>query len=241
MKNSLSQDKKKVLFLNDTTDWYHFGCTATSTAIKEEVLNLGYKLTPVSITETYKFSTFPTSHTEFTKLSNFEEFAKANQQIIDLIKAHDIVLINGEGTLHGMRPAPTGLLYIAYAAKTFLNKHVEIINHSVYPQDDLSLDNPDIINLYQLVYQAIDFSAIREPISLSLMKQLGVSSTESFDCMPLYIQNHYHPHRMKDHNTLLIAGSAAWLHLNILSSEKGNIEEFEAGFIPIYFLFKCNG
>ncbi len=229
MKTPIFEDNKKVLFLNDTTEWYHFGCTATSTAIKEEVVKLGYNLTSVPITETYKFSSFPTSYTEFTKLSNFEEFSKANRKIIELIQSHDIVLMNGEGTLHGVRPAPTSLLYIAYVAKTFLKKHVEIINHSAYPQDNLSLDNLDVINLYKLVYQAIDFSAIREPVSLSLMQQLSIKCTESFDCMPLYIQNHYKPHRIKDNNTLLIAGSAAWLHLNILSNDRGNIEEFEQG------------
>jgi polysaccharide pyruvyl transferase WcaK-like protein len=99
----------------------------------------------------------------------------------------------------------------------------------MYPQDDLSLDNPNITGLYKLVYDTIDFSAIREPVSSSLASKMNIEFTESFDCMPLYIKQHYKPHGNKDSKTLLIAGSAAWLHLNILSNESGNIEEFEKG------------
>jgi len=46
----------KILLLNDTTNWYHFGCTATSTALIEKMKALGHKVTTLSITETYKGS-----------------------------------------------------------------------------------------------------------------------------------------------------------------------------------------
>ena len=108
-------------------------------------------------------------------------------------------------------------------------KHVEIINHSIYPQDNLSIDDRNIINLYKLVYDAIDFAAIREPLSYNLARKIGIRAIESFDCSPIYIKNHYTPDRKKDPKTLLIAGSANWLHLNILSDEKGNIDEFKNG------------
>ena len=34
----------KVLIINDTTDWYHFGCTGTSLALKSEIEKLDIKL-----------------------------------------------------------------------------------------------------------------------------------------------------------------------------------------------------
>ena len=218
--------KQKVLLLNDTTKWYHFGCAATSLSIKEEITKLGYKLTSLPITETYKLFNFPKNYRDFSKIEFFDIFAESNKEILSAIQKNDIIIINGEGTLHGVGPAPLSLLYVAYIAKKFLRKHIEIINHSVYPQDDLSIDKSEITKLYQLVYKTIDFEAIREPLSLSLMKKLSVTALESFDCLPLYIKNHYKPHGTKDHKTLLIGGSAAG-HLNIFSNDQGNSHKFE--------------
>ncbi|AIL64808.1 hypothetical protein NOVO_02065 [Rickettsiales bacterium Ac37b] len=180
---------KKVLLLNDTTNWYHFGCTATSFGLKEGITTLGYDLTSYPVTETYKFSSFPTNATAFKDISNFEIFRQNNPEIISLIEKNNIIVFNGEGTLHGVRSAPLSLLYIAYASKIFLNKHVEIINHSMYPQDNLLLYNPEISGLYKLVYDTIDFSSIREPISYALAKKMNINAVESFDCMPLYIKS----------------------------------------------------
>jgi polysaccharide pyruvyl transferase WcaK-like protein len=211
-----------VLLLNDTTDWYHFGCAATSCALKEEITKLGYKLTAVPITETYKIRSVHDSLEGFLNPDSFEKFADDNPALLELVKTHDALIINGEGTLHGLRQAPRSLLYTAYAAKRFLGKHVEIINHSVYP-NNLSL------SIYKLVYQLIDFIAIREPRSLSLMQQLGIKATSSFDCLPVYIKHHYHPRRSKRGRVLLVAGSASWLELNIPSSNTGNIANFARG------------
>jgi polysaccharide pyruvyl transferase WcaK-like protein len=217
-----------LLLLNDTTDWYHFGCTATSTALKENIVKLGYNLTSVPITETYKIAGVPSEWEDFQSLEVFESFSKTNPELINKISVNEIVIINGEGTLHGLRPAPLCLLYVAYIAKKFLHKNVQIINHSVYPQDDLSLTDPKIITIYKEVYNSLDFIAIREPLSFELVKNLGIPCEESFDCLPLYIKDHYKTsEHKKEKKILLIAGSAAWLHLNILADDRGNIEEFE--------------
>ena len=220
---------KKVLLINDTTNWYHFGCTATSKALKIAIEATGATLQVISITETYKIVRAPTTKDGFLDKTNFQSFVEANRQLMEAIRDNDILVINGEGTLHGLRQAPLSLLYVAFIGKKFLGKNVEIINHSVYPQDDLNLDNPKITDIYKLVYEHIDYSAIREPESFNLMKRLGVPAAQSFDCMPFYIREKYRFHQKKDAKTLLVAGSAAWLHLNILSSDKGNIEEFEEG------------
>ena len=220
---------KKVLLINDTTKWYHFGCTATSKALKLAIEATGASLQTISITETYKIVGAPTTKSGFLDKANFQSFVLVNRELMEAIRDNDILVINGEGTLHGLRQAPLSLLYVAFAAKKFLGKNVEIINHSVYPQDDLNLDKPEITEIYKLVYEHIDYSAIREPVSLELMQRLGVPGVQSFDCMPFYIREQYKFHGEKDQKTLLVAGSAAWLHLNIASSDRGNIEEFEEG------------
>jgi hypothetical protein len=96
----------------------------------------------------------------------FATFAEENNELATALQETDIVVINGEGTLHGIRPAPLGLLYVAYIVKTFLAKDVQIINHSVYPQDDLRTDDQEIIALYKLVYEQLDFVAIYRTFKL---------------------------------------------------------------------------
>ena len=212
---------KKILLINDTTNWYHFGCTATSMALKLTIEKTGAILQTIPITETYKIVGAPNTIEGFLDLKIFQIFVEANMQLMSAIKYNDILVINGEGTLHGLRQAPLSLLYVAYTSKKFLGKHVEIVNHSVYPQDSLTLDDRAITDIYKLVYEYIDYVAIREPESYELMLKLGIKAEQSFDCMPLYIREEYKFHQKKDKKTLLVAGSAAWLHLNILSSEKG--------------------
>lgn len=219
--------KKKVLLINDTTGWYHFGCTATSEALKLSIEKAGYDLDSISIAETYKITLTPDTAQAFLSEENFRMFCEANTDFIESIREADILMINGEGTLHGVRQAPLSLLYLAYASKKFLGKTVEIVNHSPYPQDDLSLDNPAIVDIYRLVYQTIDFAAVREPVSLELIRSLGGNAIQSFDCMPLYIREKYKPHGQKAEKTLLVAGSAAWLNLNIPSAERGEVQQHQ--------------
>jgi polysaccharide pyruvyl transferase WcaK-like protein len=222
------ENAKQVLFFNDTTNWYHFGCTGTSTALKAQITKIGYNLTAVPITETYKLHSFPKTAEEFVSPENYQKFADANPETSNLIKDHPVIVINGEGTLHGMRDGPIALLYLAFSSKYFLNKHVEIINSSVYPNDDMSLSNEEANKLYKLVFDTINFVAIREPLSFKLMQELNVKAVESFDCLPLYIRDNYKMTAIKDNATLLVAGSAYWVNLNMLEKDKETLENLNA-------------
>ncbi len=93
------------------------------------------------------------------------------------------------------------------------------------------LDDPNIIGIYKLVYQTIDFAAVREHFSSNLLKNLGIKHVQSFDSLPLYIRDVYrNTGKEKKKNKVLIAGSAAWLNLSMhLRDEKGNIENYQSG------------
>jgi hypothetical protein len=54
----------------------------------------------------------------------------------------DLLVVNGEGTLHGVSDNVRGLLYFVYAAAQRLGKRVQIINHSCYPEDGATLTDP---------------------------------------------------------------------------------------------------
>ncbi len=218
----------KVLLINDTTNWYHYGCSATSLALKEEIISRGYQLTALPITQTYQAKSIPKNIADFDCAQVFQSFSLHNAGLINQIKNHDIIIINAEGSIHGISHASVTLLYLSYVAKKFLNKNTQIINHSVYPQDDKSLNNNLIVNIYKLVYRNLDFIAIREPISYELMSSLGIKTAAlSFDCMPLYIAKYYKISKPKRPKTLVLGGSAAWMKIDILRAKDSNIKAYE--------------
>lgn len=212
---------QKALLFNDTSTWYHWGCTGTSTALKEHIQNLGFELDTVPITTTYSLQQVP-SFEEFESREKFECFEKANEKILQQMQSTDAIVITGEGTIHDLRPGPRALLYLAYVSKKFLNKHIEIINHSAYPKDDPLFSTNSAKNeemekqrlqaqrIYKTVYEDLDFVAIRETCSQESMRQIGVASVLSFDCLPLYIRDHYHTPKKVEKKTAVIAGSVAF-------------------------------
>lgn len=226
---------QKVALFNDTTNWYHWGCTGTSTALKEGIEGLGFDLQAVPIN--YDLKEVP-EFEEFNDLQKFEKFCEANKETIETIRNSTAIVITGEGTLHDLRPRPKSLLYLAHISKIFFGKHVEIINHSAYPKDDPNpssfIKNHQIEKeraeaIYKTIYNELDFIAIREPFSHNEMSGIDVSSTLSFDCLPLYIKDHYDTEKKVEEKTLVIAGSVAFTENGVenlsryieIMSEKG--------------------
>lgn len=208
----------RILLVNDTSDWCHWGCTGTSSMLKEKMEKLNCELSPISARETYRkaWECRPDTLEEFKDSTIFKSFCQKNLGLISRIKASDALIINGEGTIHGLKAAPLNLLYLAYISKVFFHKHVEIINHSVYPEDSLTLKDNQTKSLYRAVYQELDYVAVREPLSLELLKKLGIKATLSFDCLPLYIKEHYQLKEKIPSKNLVIAGSADWQETNML-------------------------
>lgn len=215
----------RVVLFNDTSAWYHWGCTGTSTALKEGIEKLGWEIQVFPISHTYALKDVP-QFDDFKDLQKYELFCATNEETIDAIKRADAVVITGEGTIHDLRNGPRALLYLTYISKMLLKKHVEIINHSAYPKDDPSLSANFINNfavekekaeqeltlaqfIYNAIYAQLDFIAIREPFSQKEMNKIGISSTLSFDCLPLYIRDHYHKKKLITEKTVVISGSVA--------------------------------
>jgi hypothetical protein len=222
---SICADQKVVLF-NDTSAWYHWGCTGTSAALKEGIQKLGFDIEVVPINVTYALQAVP-EFEEFDDPQKFDRFCEKNRDTIEAIRDAVAVVIAGEGTIHDLRAAPKALLYLAHISKKFFDKHVEIINHSAYPKDDPSLAVDFLKNfeiekkkteqeleraqaIYKTLYAELDFIAIREPFSRDEMSKINISSTLSFDCLPLYIRDHYRTKKQVNEKTLVIAGSVAF-------------------------------
>jgi len=217
---------QKVVLFNDTSAWYHWGCTGTSTALKEGIEKLGFEIVAVPINVTYALREVP-PFDEFENRERFYRFCEENGDAVKAIQDSDAVVITGEGTIHDLRSGPRALLYLAHISREFFGKHVEIINHSAYPKDDPALSANFLDNfgpetdrmereleqareVYRSAYSKLDFVAIREPASRDEMKKIGIASTLSFDCLPVYIRDHYHRLKQVEKKTIVVGGSVAF-------------------------------
>lgn len=204
------QTAKRVVLLNDTSAWYHWGCTCTSTAIKDQITARGFSLDAVPITAVYRCSETPDRIADFRDPAFFERFRAANRDVIDPLAASDVVVVNGEGTLHGTKPAVRRLLYLAFAAKTHLGRQVHIVNHSCFPENIADLSPGPAAALYKTVYNAMDYVAVREPLSAQVLNALEVPATLAFDSLPLYVDAHQPSRSNSSRGGVVLAGSVAW-------------------------------
>src|SRR3984957_4182769 len=155
----------KIVLFNDTSAWYHWGCTGTSTALKEGIQQLGFEIEAIPINTPYK--QIP-SFEFFDDQEMFTQFCDLNREIIEKIQHADAAVITGEGTFHDLRTRPMHLLYLAHLAKRYFGKHVEIINHSAYPNDDPIFSEEQkseeeyeqARHIYKTIYIELDFIAI---------------------------------------------------------------------------------
>lgn len=199
-----------VALLNDTSAWYHWGCTATSCAIHKRIRQLGFDLSAVPILATYQVPTVPATLGQFDDPRFFQQACSENPAIFRAIQSADVLVINGEGTIHHTTRPCIVLLYAAHAAKRYLGKPVHVINHSAYPSHTLESADWPARCLYQVAYRDLDFVAIREHRSREIMQRLGIASQLSFDCLPLTLaEDHPASYRRAD-KVIVLAGSVAW-------------------------------
>ncbi len=195
-----------VVLLNDTTYWYHWGCTCTSLAIHENLRAAGLAVDPVPIDTINSLHPLPASAAQFDDDDLYCMFTDNNSELFQRLQSVSLIVINGEGSLHDLGRTARALLYLAYIAKQRLHKQVHIINHSVYPATTQS-DTTEADAIYQKVYQALDFVAVREENSAEELARLGINSTQSFDCLPLFISNHVQELATPRECRLVLAGS----------------------------------
>ncbi len=195
-----------VVLLNDTSYWYHWGCTCTSLAIHENLRAAGLAVDPVPIETINSLHPLPGSAAQFDDDDLYNMFADHNTELLHRLQSVSIIVINGEGSLHDLGQTARALLYLAYIAKQRLHKQVRIINHSVYPTTTQA-DTTEADAIYRKVYQALDFVAVREENSARELERLNIESTPSFDCLPLYISNHVQGLATPRERRLVLAGS----------------------------------
>jgi len=179
-----------VLLINDTSAWYHFGCTATSAGLRRGIGEIAGQVSSIPIT-TVMALRFPEGGARLDDRAGFEAFRALNAgrgfgHVFHQIAAADVVVINGEGSIHHMTGTAAMLLYLAHVAHVRFGRPVQIVNHSAYPAASAAAVAPGVARLYARVYRDLDFVAIREGASRALMRAVcGIDATASFDALVL--------------------------------------------------------
>lgn len=229
----------RTLFINDTSYWYHWGCTCTSIAIRERLRAQGRAVCGLPIERLAGLQPLPASSQQLDDAAFFARFQRDNAALCALLADTDEVVINGEGSLHGATHTSLSLLYLAWIARRHFNRPVRIINHSCYPTGSAQVTGGAIEDFYRQVYQCLDEVVVREPVSAALLGQLGIRVTNGFDCLPLYVQAHGDTIRREATDHLLIAGSVAAGPAMLEACAQLAISARKAGLRPI-FLFGAN-
>jgi polysaccharide pyruvyl transferase WcaK-like protein len=200
-----SLDKKQAVLLNFTANTYHWGCYGTSMELWQSLAELGYYIEMVNVREIHMLD--PTPH----KVGDFDDpdfgatFLKANLRIYHLLLSADVVLVNGEGTLHGNGKAAVNLLYLMYLAKVNFQKRVHLVNGSFFPADD-GAPSEVLDMLYGRVAQKLDLLVPRETDSKAVLDRLGVANVLGFDCLPRFIHRHGALNSHVFQPTIVVAG-----------------------------------
>ncbi len=200
-----SLDKKQAVLLNFTANTYHWGCYGTSMELWQSLVERGYYVEMVNVREIHMLDPTPHQVGDFDNPDFGAQFLKANLRIYHLLLSADVVVVNGEGTLHGHGKAAVNLLYLMYLAKVNFKKPVHLVNGSFFPSDD-GAPHEVLDLLYARVAQTLDVVVPRETDSKAVLDRLGVPSLQGFDCLPRFIQRHGALNCHAFQPTLVVAG-----------------------------------
>lgn len=175
------------MVLNFTANTYHWGCYGTSLEIYETLVDLGYYVSFVSIRTTQSLTPRPQQPGDFNDPAFAKTFCKANPSLYAALDEADVVVVNGEGSLHHLAPGPLNLLFLMHLAKSYLGKPVHLINHSFFPGGGTEPSNAADA-LYRMIAGTLDRVVPREPASSAVLARLGVKHTQGFDCLPRYLR-----------------------------------------------------
>lgn len=234
-------ERGTAVLLNDTSSWYHYGCNCTSLGIHTQLRKTWSSVRSVSLHRIANLAPLPTAIEGFDDAALFSRFAAAHADLLAEVENAAVVYINGEGALHNLGHQALGLLYVAYVTKTQLGRPVHIINHSFFPDDTLTASDNTAFALYRKVYERMDYVAVRERLSAGLLAEIGIPATLSFDCLPLFVRQHFSAEKNPQSRNVVISGSVSWGGANVVPTIGAFVNKVRgAGYVPVV-LIGANG
>ncbi|MBL9033656.1 MAG: polysaccharide pyruvyl transferase family protein [Rhodospirillaceae bacterium] len=223
-----------VCILNDTSEWYHWGCHGSSLGLRGLVDRRFQPetITIVPIKMSYAPSHLPETPEEMSDLRSAEAFLKTWPAAQSLIEADGIV-INGEGTLHGFAAHVKRLLFIMAICGRVLNKRVHLVNHSVFPP----VGDPAALAFYRAAYHSAHHVAVRESDSLRILRErFGLAARLAFDCLPLTLESAALQPRRDGADYAVITGTSAMDEARFGVLKAGTMRLVRAGLRVIWLL-----
>jgi polysaccharide pyruvyl transferase WcaK-like protein len=136
-------------------------------------------------------------------------FSKLNQGLITSLSQSDIVVINGEGTLHRLSKGSLNLLYMIYICKKYFNKKVHLINFSCFPNGDLSMPN-EYSQIYINIISYLDSVIPRDCYSNKILSKCGIKTMQGFDCLPQYLNRYGFVNNHAPKGGILVSGGVSF-------------------------------
>lgn len=197
----------QAVFFNNTAASYHWGCYGTSMAIYEALIDTGYSVVCFDVETTHQ------SLGEAPYLAGPEQIDQFGQQLqavnpmaFRAIIDSDLIVINGEGTIHRFHQGPRVLLSIAKYASG-LGKRVHLINHSCFPSGSAEPAADHIEEFYKTCLNGVERIVVRDIESSRNLDRLGINHTVGFDCLPYYVRRHPDIPEMPK---AIVVGAASW-------------------------------
>jgi polysaccharide pyruvyl transferase WcaK-like protein len=185
----LDLDSKHAVLVNFTGNSYHWGCHGTSLELYRTLTERGYYIEIVDVAKVHSLAPTPKVVEDYDSEAFLKSWVGANPELTRALANADVVIVNGEGTLHRSHNAPLNLLFLMAVAKRALGRKVHLVNHSFFPNGD---DAPNAVldRIYGGVARVLDHVVPREPLSKAVLERLSVPATQGFDCLPRFIERH---------------------------------------------------
>lgn len=201
-------DKRCAVLVNFTANTYHWGCYGTSMEIYQTLNDLGYYVNWLSNRDVWGLYPSPLLLNNYDDCDFANRVFKGNRTLHTALIEADVIIVNGEGTLHHLDAGPRNLLYLMYAARRYLDKPVHLINHSCHPTGGDPLSEP-ALSLYGGVLRTLNLVVPRETHSAAILRDLGVTARQGFDCLPRFIDRHGIAAESAEEGPLLLSGGIA--------------------------------
>ncbi|MBB3457269.1 hypothetical protein FHT86_005587 [Rhizobium sp. BK313] len=212
----------QAVFINNTAASYHWGCYATSMAIYEALINAGYSVVSFDVETTHLgFGSAPETCTPEVIAAYGEQLASVNPMAYRAISDSDLVVVNGEGTIHRFHQGPRALLSTIKFA-TSIGKRVHLINHSCYPSGGGDPAAPHVEEFYRECLKDAERLVVRDTVSSLNLDRLGLPHSVGFDCLPAFVSG---LQQIPSMEASIVIGAASWWEPHRAASFAKNLLE----------------
>ncbi len=126
--------------------------------------------------------TVPLKWSDFDKFAEFLISGEIFHEIKEAFDQNDLVILNGEGCIYGLKRESRFIYFLAYVSKKYFKKPTAIVNHTA------ELSDPALMEMARNVYPLLDDVVFRESVSAQECKEFtrfSVAADAAFVYRPM--------------------------------------------------------